>query len=276
MDPRLTPARPDLAAAHLEGQVQAARFVPGTPRRVTAARARLTARPNPAASTTTELLFGEPFTVYEEREGWAWGQAERDGYVGYLSAAALGTPSEATHWLAAPSSHIYPAPDLKQPPLSPLYLGSLLTLAEETPVKGFVKIAEGWVYARHLRPLGQWADDPLAVAHQFVGAPYLWGGRSMSGIDCSGLVQMAVLACGRPAQRDTDMQVKTLGQPVAAAKRQRGDLVYFPGHVGLLVDRDNLLHANATHMAVTVNPLDQVLDIVRHDNPAADMTVKRL
>src|SRR5690606_29462904 len=134
MDPRLTPARPDLAAAHLEGQVQAARFVPGTPRRVTAARARLTARPDPAASTTTELLFGEPFTVYEEREGWAWGQATRDGYVGYLSAAALGTPSEATHWLAAPSSHIYPAPDLKQPPLSPLYLGSLLTLAEETPV----------------------------------------------------------------------------------------------------------------------------------------------
>lgn len=275
-DPRVTPARPDLAAAHLQGRVHADRFVAGMDHRVIAGRAAMTAAPDPTAAMTTELLFGEPFTVYEEREGWAWGQAGRDGYVGYIAAAALGAPTAPTHWLAAPVSHLYPAPDLKQPPLMPLYLGSLVTVAAGAPVKGFIEVAGGWLYVRHLRPLRQWADDPLAVAHQFLGAPYLWGGRTWTGVDCSGLVQMALLATGVAVQRDTDMQVKTLGAAVDAAERRRGDLVYFPGHVGWLVDRDNLLHANATHMAVTINPLDQVLGIVRHDNPRAEMTVRRV
>ncbi len=263
-DPRITPVRADLAAAHLRGQVSAPRYAEGQAMTIAASRAAMKGRPDPAASRTSELLFGEGFTVYDCADGWAWGQAAHDGYVGYIPADCLapaGMP--ATHMVARLATHIYPAPDLKTPPVMPLYLGSRVRVEGE-PVKGFAPVnGGGFVYAAHLRPLDAPPADPLAVAESFLGAPYLWGGRTVAGIDCSGLVQQALLAAGIPCPRDSDQQAASVGRLLSEDVRlARGDIVFFPGHVGIMVDDARLLHANATHMAVTVDPLDAVIEIV--------------
>nr|WP_279347143.1 C40 family peptidase [Govania unica] len=231
---------------------------------VSTPRAPLKSRPEDGASYASELLFGESFTVYDDESSWAWGQAAADQYVGYVPSAALGHLPAATHWVAALSSHVYPGPDLKLPPLMPLYLGSRVALQSTVPDKGFLPLASGgWVFAAHVRPLGDWAMDFVLEAERFLGAPYHWGGRSVAGIDCSGLVQMALSATGRDCARDTDQQAASIGRPVSLSEpRTRGDIVFFPGHVGIMLDATQLLHANATHMAVTINPLDEVIAIV--------------
>lgn len=231
---------------------------------VACSRAAMKARPDPAAPLASELLFGEEFAVYDLADGWAWGQAAHDGYVGYVPADCLAPmAARITHRVSRPATHLYPAPDLKTPPLMPLYLGSAVAVAGE-PEKGFVPLASGgYVYAAHLAPKGTYVADPTALAESLLAAPYLWGGRTVAGIDCSGLVQQALLAAGIPCPRDSDQQAASVGRLLSEDVRlARGDIVFFPGHVGIMVDDARLLHANATHMAVTVDPLDAVIEIV--------------
>lgn len=231
---------------------------------VACSRAAMKARPDPAAPLASELLFGEEFAVYDLADGWAWGQAAHDGYVGYVPADCLAPmAARITHRVARPATHLYPAPDLKTPPLMPLYLGSAVAVAGE-PEKGFVPLASGgYVYAAHLAPKGTYVADPTALAESLLAAPYLWGGRTVAGIDCSGLVQQALLAAGIPCPRDSDQQAASVGRLLSEdVQLARGDIVFFPGHVGIMVDDARLLHANATHMAVTVDPLDAVIEIV--------------
>lgn len=276
-DPRLTPARPDVAAESLRDQIPAERYVVGALRRVTAAVAPLWSKPD-AVALASELLYGEGFLVYDQADGLAWGQSTRDDYVGYLPASMLAEAAEPTHWLSATASHRYAAPDLKRPPLHPLYFGGLLAIVDAAPVKGFLPLADGgWVPVSHVRPLGEWLADPLDAAQRFLGAPYLWGGRTMAGIDCSGLIQMALLASGRRTLRDSDMQAATVGEALAEdAPLRRGDIVFFPGHVGIMASERRLLHANATSMAVTIDPLEEVIAIVRREKPDAWMRARRL
>jgi cell wall-associated NlpC family hydrolase len=258
LDRRLTPARPDLAADFLRGKVEAARFVEGRRRRVVEGAAPLRRAPTHAAPLETEALYGETAMVYEENEGWAWAQLDRDGYVGYLSAEALGAPDRPTHRLAVPRSFAYPGPSLKLPPILALPLGARLAVAS---VKGdFAVTAEGLhVYAPHLAALDARAADFVAVAERFLEAPYLWGGRTAQGIDCSGLVQTALAEAGVEAPRDADMMEAALGAPVAfgadLADLRRGDLVFWKGHVGIMSDDRMLLHANAWRMLVASEPL---------------------
>lgn len=269
-DPRLTPARPDVAAAHLRGLVAAERFVTGTMHWVRHPRAALMATADVAAALASELLFGEDFIVYDAADGWAWGQAPRDGYVGYVRADALtaleGTPGAlATHMVRVPASHLYPVPDLKRPPLQPLYATSLVAVAADAPAEnGFLPLLTGgWVFAAHLQPLAALGGDHTAAAERFLEAPYLWGGRTAAGIDCSGLVQAALFLSGMSSPRDSDQQAAMLGAELAPETAlERGDLVFFPGHVGIMLDPVRLLHANATHMAVTIDPLAEVIAIV--------------
>ena len=275
LDPRLTPVRGDIAARHLEGRVTADRFVDGTPCSVGWSRAPLTKVPDAVASLETELLFGEDFTVYEQADGWSWGQAAGgDGYVGYVPSGALSAPVPATHVVRALSSPVYPESDLKSRARDTLYMGSRVAVPEGEAVKGFVALETGgWIYARHLTEAGTVWGTPLDVARCFLGAPYVWGGRTAAGIDCSGLVQIALTAAGMTCPRDTDMQANGLGRRLTPDKAPRkGDIVYFPGHVGFMVDADNLLHANATHMAVTIDPLAIVIDIVREETDKPPLT----
>ena len=256
-DRRLIPARPDLAARHLEGRVEAAAFADGAARACRAGKTWIRRRPAPDAPVETELLFGETFTVYETKDGWSWGQALLDSYVGYVQAADLGDPPRPpTHRVTASSTFVYAAADLKSPVLMTLPMNARVAPGEGV----YAALASGgFVYARHLAPLAAPADDFAAVAERFLGVPYLWGGRTPLGFDCSGLVQAALQMCGREAPRDTDMQEGALGAPVVAGPDpqglRRGDLVFWKGHVGIMRDAVRLLHANAHHMQVASEPL---------------------
>ena len=256
-DPRVTPARPDLAAAHLRGRVEAARFAEGRPHRVAEPVIDLRKAPDLSLGIETQALFGEGFVVYEEDEGWVWGQCERDGYVGYVAASSLAPAGAApTHRVRVLRTHVYPAANLKTTPLMALTRDALI------PVAGldgaWARTQHGCVYAAHLDPLDARASDAAAIAEMFLGVPYLWGGRSSQGLDCSGLVQTALRAAGIDAPRDSDM-LAGLGEALTIdagmANLARGDLVFWSGHVGVMRDQRTLLHANAHHMLVVGEPL---------------------
>ena len=258
-DPRTTPARPDLAALHLKGKVEAARFVEGTELEVRDGQAPVRREPAPDAPLDTEALYGERVTVYEENgEGWYWGQLHSDGYVGYMPANALRTPGPPpTHRVAALRTFVFPGRSIKAPPVDALSLGSRVAV---TRVEGDLSIlASGFcVPRRHLAPIDGMEPDFVAVAERFVGVPYLWGGKTSLGLDCSGLVQVALTASGITCPRDSDMQERSLGaaRPVDdLAGLRRGDLVFWKGHVAIVCDEKTLVHANAFHMAVAIEPL---------------------
>jgi cell wall-associated NlpC family hydrolase len=261
LDPRLHAYRPDLADARLADTITAERYAEGRPHTVTAALVDVRSAPRTDAGQTTQALMGETALVFEIANGWAWCQFGRDGYVGYVPAAALAEgATEASHEVAVPGTFLYPAADLKTAPYSAIYMNTLLAVVEEGDK--WSRIADGrHVFTPHLRPLATPADDPAAVATLFEHTPYLWGGRTRLGLDCSGLVQTAFQACGRPCPRDTDMMERELGQPLEfdASLLKRGDLVFWAGHVGLMLDRERLIHCNGYHMLTAIEPLSDAL-----------------
>lgn len=230
----------------------------------------------PTATATdridTQLLYGEQVTVTGSEEGRYHIISHTDGYQGWIQANGTLSPIEKactqpTHFLNIPLSHLYKAPDLKTADPIPLPMGAQISITEDAQVKGFLKTTENlYVYAAHCQPLAEIGDvnhSPLDWAKKFLGVPYLWGGRSAMGIDCSALMQIAFAACGIPLHRDSDLQFKYHGQTVQTP--QAGDLAFFPGHVGLMVDADHLLHANATHMKVTTDPLQEVISWLENE-----------
>ncbi len=276
-DRRLTPARPEIAAAYLKGRVTAERYVEGVVMEVRDCVVDLRREPRPDAAVDTQALYGERITVYDEEEGWAWAQLARDNYVGWIAANTLWRElSASTHRVCVPRTFIYPGPNIKLPPFNALPLGAEVAIAEERD--GFCVTPElGFIYRKHLVAREAKAPDFVAVAETLLGAPYLWGGKSWLGVDCSGLVQVSLLMAGVKAPRDTDMQEAALGARLdPGAPLMRGDIVFWKGHVGVMRDAATLLHANATHMQVTSEPLD----IVRVRNAAAGAgsvtSVKRL
>lgn len=252
-DPRLTLARAGVADFALEGLVEAERFVASRPQQCIRPVAALRRAPDDGAEQMDQLLFGEAFDVLAVEDGWAFGQARRDGYVGYVRAARLGEPAAATHTVAALRTYGFAEPDIKSPIVG---LYSMNALVAERGREGrFVEAAGGgWIVEAHLAPIGRYEADPAAVALRFLGAPYQWGGRESAGLDCSGLMQQALYACGRACPRDSDQQ-QALGAAVEAVDLARGDLVFWRGHVGMMIDAERLIHANAHHMAVVVEPL---------------------
>ncbi len=251
---RLVPARPDLAAAHLRGEVDAARYVEGRPMRVGLSLIDLTMTPDRAAGLATQLLPGEPFTVYDETpDGLAWGQSGYDQYVGWVERGGLVPDRPAGRRISMIWSHVYVAPGIKARVAGGLPMGA--DVAVTGVEDGFARLDEGgFVPARHLEPV---AAPHVMQALRFLGTPYLWGGRSARGIDCSGLVQIALMAAGIDAPRDSDMQAAMLGRALESDEpAERGDFIFWDGHVGILEAPDLLLHANAHHMAVAREPFD--------------------
>ncbi|UIJ71426.1 C40 family peptidase [Aurantimonas sp. HBX-1] len=267
LDPRRHAFRADLAETGLKGRVEAASFTAGVRRQVAAPVAPLRRRPDPDAPLETEALRGETVTILAEEGGWAWAKLAPDSaasaYVGYLPAAALGPVEAPTHRVCVPRTLVFPAPDIKRPPLSFLPMGALVT-ATGTAADHNASYAElvggGFVVEQHLETVGGAAPDYVAVAERFLGAPYLWGGKTVAGIDCSGLVQIACAMAGIDAPRDTDMQERELGTRLAGIEAlERGDLVFWKGHVGIMLDGSRLLHANAHHMMTAVEPLAEAV-----------------
>jgi cell wall-associated NlpC family hydrolase len=258
-DPRLTLARPDLAAAALEGRIRADRFAETTRMRLIIPAAAVRTAPRFDAEQVDQLLFGESFQVIDVTDGFAWGQADRDGYVGWVEAAALSPRLlEPTHRVRAVRTFAFAEPSIKSPARGPFSLNALLKVTETEGALAFVEGA-GWIARAHLMEIGAAFEDATDVAERFLGTPYLWGGRDSLGLDCSGLVQQAFYAAGLTCPRDTDLQA-ALGEPIAAGALARGDLVFWRGHVGIMLDAERLLHANAHHMAVVVEPLAGATD----------------
>jgi cell wall-associated NlpC family hydrolase len=276
-DPRLTPARPDLAAKHLRGKVEAARFVEGRVMEVVAPQAPLRRVPRPDAPLDTEALKGERVTIYDSNaEGWSWGQIAADNYVGWLPSSALAPPGPTpTHKVAVLRSFAFPGPSIKVPPIEALPFGARLAITRVVE-RMAVTHHDAFVPAIHLRPVEENEPDFVAVAERFVGTPYLWGGKTAFGLDCSGLVQVALSACGIACPRDSDMQEAALGLAVTKTTEkgaeqdadksfdlERGDLVFWKGHVAIVRDRESLLHANAHHMAVVIEPIAEAVARIR-------------
>jgi len=253
LDRRLNACRPDLADERLRGSVSAERFVTGELARITAPVIPLRPAPDTERGIDTELLFGEAVRVFDRADGWAWVQAVEDGYVGYLPDTSLAEPEDHTHVVCVPCTFLYPAPELRRPAAAALSMGSRVRIVGEAETRGtrYLMLADGSaLIAGHCLPAGEAAgDDYVAVAARFLETPYLWGGRSGFGIDCSALVQLSLMMTGRSAPRDSDMQAQ-FGSEISRGELRRGDLVFWKGHVGLMEDEETLLHANGHTMTV--------------------------
>lgn len=262
LDRRLYAFRPDLADEALKGRVEAERFARGEPARVAVPVAPLRPFPDLQRGIDTELLFGETVRVFDRADGFAWVQADQDGYVGYVPEAMLGEPEDATHHIVVPRTFVYPEAELRKPPRTALSMGSRITVTGEAETRGtrYVLLPDGGaVIARHCLPLGErLGDDYVSVAETFVETPYLWGGRSGFGIDCSGLVQLAMMMIGKQAPRDSDMQAQ-FGKAITREELRRGDLVFWKGHVGIMQDGETLLHANGHTMSVARENLEAAI-----------------
>ena len=261
-DPRVTPLRDGIAARALEGVLPAEVYLDPKPLRCAVPAAAVRRSADAASEQMDQLLFGEVFDVIEEEGGFLWGQAHRDGYVGFVEAAALAplgpTP---THWISAIRTYAFAEPTIKSKASGPYSLNALVTV--EAVEGRLARVAgAGWMAMEHLSPIGVFARDPAAVAERYLGAPYLWGGRESLGLDCSGLVQQAMFACGLACPRDADMQ-QALGQEIGRQAFGRGDLVFWKGHVAIGLDASRILHANAHHMAVAIEPLDAALERIK-------------
>lgn len=279
-DPRVTPARADLAAQSLAGKIAAPKYAEGRVYEVAAPLAPLRHAPRPDAPLDTQALKGERVTIYEwDEEGWAWGQLHADNYVGFLPQSALGPPgAPPTHKVTALRTFAFPGPSIKLPPLEALPFGATLAVTR-TEERMAVTATGAYVPLPHLQPIGDNERDFVAVAERFLGVPYLWGGKTALGLDCSGLVQIALTACGVTCPRDSDMQERALGEPAGAASDpasfKRGDLVFWQGHVAIIRDQSNFLHANAFHMAVAIEPIAEAIARVR-DAGSAVTSVRRI
>lgn len=272
LDPRLNAFRPDRADARLDGRVGSANFVSGWPARIAAAVADVRRKPSPDAGLDTQFLRGDAVRVFDEDAEWAWVQGERDGYVGYVAAGALGGPAAAPgHVVCVPRTFVYPGPDLRFPRQGELSMGSGVTVTGRAETRGTVyALLEGGaaVVAGHLRPAAEPAEDFVTVAESLLHTPYLWGGTSAFGLDCSGLVQLSMRMAGRDVPRDTDMMEAALGEKLETERDfsalEKGDLVFWKGHMGIVSSPGTLLHASGHSMMVTREPLQAAIERIAH------------
>ena len=285
LDPRTHPYRDDIAADFLEGKVESKSFVPGRECRLGTAQSAVMTKPVTANSIlgvmqASELLFGEAFTVYDESQGWAWGQCGHDGYVGYVAAADLyDNLAQPTHWVTAARSLVFPDPKGEYPAMMSVSMMAQVSLDKEEG--DYARLASGgWMFRSHLAPLGETRTDFIATAQIFTRVPYLWGGRGGLGVDCSGLVQVPLAAAGIAVPRDSDQQADAIGEdvevPEDVSNLEPGDILFFPGHVGFYLGSGAFLHASSHGMMVATHTLAEVLERIDERHGTGITRVRRV
>lgn len=266
LDKRLNAYRPDLADAKLKDQVEATTYVEGQAATVATHFADLYDRPQAGAGLQCQVLHGHTVQVFDRSNGWAWVQKQDDGYVGYVEESNLQSiASDPTHMITAPRTFLYSQADLKSPRSGYRSMGSKLSVVDHVTTRGteYAVLDSGdCVIAKHLLAIGDWFSDPVTVAEKLLHSPYLWGGDTGFGIDCSGLVSLSNMLCGNAVLRDSDMQAASIGTEIETdfTDLQRGDLVFWKGHVGMMADQENLLHANGHSMSVAVENLSNAIE----------------
>jgi cell wall-associated NlpC family hydrolase len=278
LDKRRHVFRPDLADISLKGRVEAEQFAEGKAARISTPVATIHRAPSDDSMQISQALFGEDVVVFENANGWAWVQSKADAYVGYVKVAAITTSlPNITHRVGAHATHLYPKADLKSMPAVALPLNARLAISDQNG--DYLELAGGgFVFAGHIKPIGEHHTDFVSVAERFLNTPYLWGGKSAAGIDCSGLVQVSLDACGIAAPRDSDMQEAELGKTLLVNDLdglKRGDLVFWDGHVGIMQSDTHLLHANGHHMMTVSEPLREAVDRIAAKS-APVTSIKRL
>jgi cell wall-associated NlpC family hydrolase len=273
LDKRLFAVRADLADIRLKDQCESTRFVEGVPAQCAVPVASVFRSPADDAMQLTQMLLGEPLLVFEQSNGWSWVQLNGDSYVGYVRDVALrDAKTVRTHKVSVRLAHLYPKADIKTQPAVAVPMNAELCVTGT--VGDFLVLASGrHIFANHASTGSQ--SDFVSVAEQFLHTPYLWGGKTVLGIDCSGLVQTALQACGMDAPRDSDMQEHGLGTDITGQTLQRGDLVFWKGHVGIMQDGTTLLHANGHHMMVVSEPLSVAIERISAKGSAVT-AVKRV
>jgi cell wall-associated NlpC family hydrolase len=277
MDRRLVPANDRVVAADWSGASLAAfdHLTRVTPQAFRIAVPVVDLCRTPNGPRDRQLIYGETVDLLETRSNVSFVRAHKDGYVGFIAAQAIAECRPVTHWICAPATHIYPDADFKSREIDLLSLGARVQVIGDSG--RFVETPNGFIPRAHLREIGDWADDPLTIAKGFLGTPYLWGANTRSGIDCSGLVQTAMTACNIPCAADSDLQEKSLGLEMAVdTPPQRGDILFWKGHVGLVSDDNMLLHANAWAMATALEPLASAIERIQSQGDGPVTSHRRL
>lgn len=274
-DLRVTLARAELAPVECEGVTRSIAYSKIRRTRVSAIAASLKTAPARDAEQASQLIFGEGFDVLREEGAFAWGQAWRDGYVGWVETSALcATFDEPSHWVRVPRTVVLTDAKVRAPSKGALGMNAMGFVVRQSGA--FSEIAGlGWVATTHLAPIGMCFAPRTTLAVMFVGAPYVWGGRDGGGLDCSALVQHSLHAEGLACPRDSDQQA-AMGFEVAADRLEAGDLVAWRGHIGMMLDAEQLIHANAFHMAVAVEPLAAAVARIEASGGGAPTTYRRL
>ncbi|PXW70044.1 NlpC/P60 family protein [Blastomonas natatoria] len=277
-DPRVTPIRGDLADIALAGRFFAPHYVAPQLHRVKADGAMLRKAGNRDAEAVSQLLAGEGFALLDSAGEWGWGYGVHDGYCGYVLLDGLTRDdAEPTHVVHVRRALVFAEPSIKTPVVASLPMGARIAVQGVSECGRFFAVEGGWMSVRHALGLDALTCDPVDRALQLIGAPYLWGGRSGDALDCSGLVQLVLMLAGHAAPRDSDQQRDALGRALADPEPlQRGDLVFFPGHVGIMADADTLVHANAHWMQVVAEPLADVIARFPEDTPQPVLARKRI
>lgn len=277
-DPRVTPIRGDLADIALAGKFFAPHYVAPQLHRVAAEPAMLRKTGSDDAEAVSQLLPGEGFALLDSAGDWGWGYGVHDGYCGYVRLDALTRDgAEPTHVVHVRRALVFAEPSIKTPMVAALPMGSRIAADGASECGKFLKVAQGWMSVRHALALDALTCDPVDRALQLIGAPYLWGGRGGDALDCSGLVQLVLMFEGHAAPRDSDQQMAALGRALGDDEPLvRGDLIFFPGHVGIMADGETLVHANAFWMQVVAEPLADVIARFPETTPQPVLARKRI